>query len=624
MSATQGNLAALSRYVFRAPDWPTSLGFALLIAAIAGIGAFESAYVLADAYEGVFFVGIPTVVAAFLTAPLDRRLGGQFTYNRSSLLALACEIVVVVIISVVGLIALVTPLGQTFVLDSLLVALASIFALRLAVVMAVSHRDPLRAAIPASIQTATAAALLFVYSGTLLSLEVGGPLFEAYLEGYLSRAEEAPPELLLVGPSDFLLLAGMCVLYALGVYGFIRVFDRPWRRSLGVSGLDFIQGFIGHIAEGSRELEEFFEEIGEQAIVPVTVLSARRLDGTEKARFVLPMIHPGPMGDIGGGNLPRRVAEDAEGIAFPPHATAGHDFNLVTRSEVERLIDAADRASDRIEYDRTATQSVRSAVGSVSVLGQAFGDGALLVTSFAPTPTDDVEYGVGMSAMAEARASGLESVMLVDAHNCNDGLEGVDLGHVTPGSRRSFDLYDAAAGASERLADLPRHPIEVGTAWEETPWKPRDGIGPLGIRVATLRVGGQETAYVLIDGNNMEPGLRERIVDAVNAVEEIEVMTTDTHVVNTVESVNQVGEAIDSGELIDRITRLIDRARADYEPVAAGMATEHAEVTVFGNDRTETLASHANAAISMGAALAGAVILAVMAVSALIFFLAAS
>jgi putative membrane protein len=101
-------------------------------------------------------------------------------------------------------------------------------------------------------------------------------------------------------------------------------------------------------------------------------------------------------------------------------------------------------------------------------------------------------------------------------------------------------------------------------------------------------------------------------------------MTTDTHVVNTVESVNQVGEAIDPGELVDRITALVDRARADYEPVSAGMATEHAEVTVFGNDRTETLASHANAVISMGGALAGAVILAVMAVSALIFFVAAS
>jgi len=620
MSASQGNLAALSRFVFRAPDWPRSLGFALLIAGIAGVGAFESAFVLADAYEGVFFVGIPTIVAAVLTAPVDRRLGGQFTPNRASLLALACEIVVVVTISVAGAIALLTPLRQTFVIDALLVSLAGIFAFRLAVVMAVSHRNPLRAAVPASIQTVTAALLLFVYSGTLRFLEVGGPILEVFLQ----RADEAPPELLLVAPGHFLLLGTMCVLYALGVYVFIRVFDRPWQRSLGVSALDFIRGFIGHVAEESRELEEFFEEIGEDAIVPVTVFSARRADGTEKARFVLPMIHPGPMGEIGGGNLPRRVAEDAEGLAFPPHATAGHDFNLVTRSEVERLIDAADRAADRIDYSETASRSVRAGVGDVSVLGQAVGDDALLVASFAPTPTDDVEYGVGLSAMAEARAAGLENVMLVDAHNCNDGLEGADLGHVTPGSPRSFDLYEALAATSERLADCERYPIELGTAWEETPWEPEDGIGPLGIRVATFRVDGEETAYVLIDGNNMEPGLRERIVDAVDAVDEMEVMTTDTHVVNTVESVNQVGEALDADELIDRIRSLIDRARTDYEPVSAGLAIEHAEVTVFGNDRTETLASHANAVISMGAPLAGAVILAVMAMSVVIFFLAAS
>jgi putative membrane protein len=52
------------------------------------------------------------------------------------------------------------------------------------------------------------------------------------------------------------------------------------------------------------------------------------------------------------------------------------------------------------------------------------------------------------------------------------------------------------------------------------------------------------------------------------------------------------------------------------------MAVERATVTVFGNDRTETLASHANAMISMGGALALSFILAVTAVSALIFFLA--
>jgi putative membrane protein len=52
------------------------------------------------------------------------------------------------------------------------------------------------------------------------------------------------------------------------------------------------------------------------------------------------------------------------------------------------------------------------------------------------------------------------------------------------------------------------------------------------------------------------------------------------------------------------------------------MATDRAEVTVFGNDRTETLASQANVAISMGGALAAAVTLVAVAISVLVFFLA--
>lgn len=620
MTTTQGDLASLSRYIFRAPNWRSSVGFALVIAAVAGVAAFESAFVLDDAYQGVFYIGIPTLVAAFLTAPVDRWLGGQLTYNRSSLLALASEGIVVVLLAAAGGITLLTPLGQRFVFDVLIEALALVFAFRLAVVMAVSHRNPFRAAVPASLQTLSAAVLLFIYSGTLRFLEVGGPI----LDVYLSRSEEAPAALSIIGPTDFQLLLVTSLLYSVAVWGLILVIDRPWRRSLGVSGFDFVRGFIGHIAEGTNELEEFFEDIGEEAVVPVTVLSFERPDGTEKARFVLPMIHPGPMGEIGGGNLPRRVAVDAEGLAFPPHATAGHDFNLVTEAEVGELIAAARAAYDRIEFGELATPSVRSSAGEASVIGQAFDDDGLLVATFSPGFADDIEYGVGMSAKAEARIAGLDEVMFVDAHNCNNGLQGGNIGHVTPGSRRSFDLFRAARETAESLADAPRDRVELGTAWDPTDWAPADGIGPLGIRVAVARVGGQTTAYVLVDGNNMQPGLRDRIVAALDGVDEAEVMTTDTHVVNTVESTNQVGEAIDVEELLAVIQRLVEEATADLEPVRAGMATEHAEVTVFGNDRTETLASHANAVISMGGALAGAVIIATVAISVLVFLFAAS
>ena len=88
------------------------------------------------------------------------------------------------------------------------------------------------------------------------------------------------------------------------------------------------------------------------------------------------------------------------------------------------------------------------------------------------------------------------------------------------------------------------------------------------------------------------------------------------------EVMNQVGDEIDPADLAALVTDLVDDAVADLEPVEVGMESETARVTVFGNDRTEMLASTANAAISMGAPLAAGIIFASLTVSALIFLLA--
>ncbi|RRJ31164.1 DUF2070 family protein [Halocatena pleomorpha] len=639
MTRTQGDLAELSRFIFRAPSWYASVAFSLVIAALMGIAAFDTQYLLGDAWQGIFFVGVPTVLASVLTPYVDQRVGGQLTPNRASLLALFCELVVVVILTAAGALSALTSFDQRFIFDTLIASLASVFAIRLLVVMAISRKSMLIAAIPASIQTVAGGGLLFIYSGTLTYLEIGGPI----VRSFLARSSHAPEGFSEIAPDDFLLLAAICVVYAVAVWLFLLVIDRPWQNSLGVSVLDFIRGFVGHIAEGTRELEDFFEQLGEQAIVPVTVLSFRRKrDHTEKARFVLPMIHPGPMGEIGGGNLPKRVAQSTDGLGFPPHATAGHDFNLVTEREVDTVIDAADRAYEGIEYGSSASPSVQTTAGEVSIVGQSFSGGALLVGSYSPAFVDDVAYAVGLSAAAHAQRDGLDSIMLVDAHNCNNGLSGLDPGHVTPGSRRSLSLIDAANTAGARLVDAGEQSLSLGVAWDRTEWRPQDGIGPLGVRVAVVEVADQRTAYVLIDGNNMDPGLRDRIVETITgkaqrvafaadggddrsidvAIDVAEIMTTDTHVVNTVKAENQVGSEIPHEALMNLIVRLTEAAVDDLEPVEAGMNTEHATVTVFGNDRTETLASHANAMTSMGSALAGTFILAVIAVSALIFFFA--
>jgi len=634
MTASQGDLASMSRFIFRAPRWYTSWSFAIVLGAIIGVGAFgiepEGAnfiidagplVTLNDAFEGVFFIGIPTIIASAGTAWVDQRLGGRLSHNRASLLALLCEVVVVAFLGAGGAIALASEsLGSGFVFDVLFLGLASIFALRLFVITAISRHRPVVAAIPASIQTVAAATLLFVYSGSLYFFDLSD---RTLVQAFLSRPQEAPNALsYAVVPADFVLLGFICLIQAVAVVGFLYAIDRPWRANMGVSVLDFIAGFIGHIAEGSRELEDFFESVGEDAVVPVTVASFRRMDGIEKARWVLPMIHPGPMGEIGGGNLPKRVAQSADGLAFPPHATAGHDFNLVTEREVETIVDCANDAYESIDYTTHATESVRTVEGNAKVLGQAFDDDVLLVSTHSPEFADDVDYAVGLSCAAEARAGGFENVLLVDAHNCNDGLAGDDLGHVTPGSERSFDMMQASKAAAEALADADQYPLRLGTAWTNTEWGPIDGIGPLGIRAAVTEANDQLTAYVLIDGNNMEPGLRERILKALGErVEDAEVMTKDTHIVNQVEASNQVGESIDQGDLIAVIEDLVDDATADLEPVEAGMATERATVTVFGNDRTETLASHANVMVSLGGALALLVTAGTIAISLLIFLI---
>jgi putative membrane protein len=619
VTTTQSNLAGLSRYIFRVPRWYSSLTLSLALAALTGILAFDSAYPLGDASRGIFFIGLPTVAASVLTVPVDSALGGRLTSDRASLLALICEFLIVAVLVIAVLVSALLGLTQEFVLDALLVALAAVFALRLFVILATSTRSLLRAVFPASIQTLAAAVLLFVYSGTLYYLQVGGP----FLETFFARPEHTELELQYsIYPFDFVLLGITCLVHAAAVLVFLSIVDRPWQSSLDVSVLDFVQGFIGHLAEDSRELEDFFQEIGERAVVPVTVLSFRRPEGQEKARFTLPMIHPGPLGDIGGGSLPVQLAESTDALSFAPHATAGHDFNLVTKRDVDTICATAQRAIEGVEYTDTATRGVRTTEEDATLTGHAFGDSAFLVNTFSPACTDDVEYAVGLAAASEARSDGINDVLLADAHNCNDGLEGDDIGHVVPGSYHSFDLIVGAGRIGERLAGLEQHPLKLGTAWDRTPWEPEEGIGPLGVRVAVLEIDDHLTAYVLVDGNNMEPGLREHMLDSLGRVDTAEVMTSDNHAVNTVDAENQVGAEIPDDALVDLVESLVAAAIDDLEPVEAGMATERTEVTVFGNDRTETLASHANAMVPMATGLAAAFIVGVISVSVLIFFVA--
>lgn len=319
------------------------------------------------------------------------------------------------------------------VVDAVLLAAAGTFAFRLLVLVAVSEPPLIDRVVPAAVQpVSTAAVVAAIASGTGLA-----PVITV----------------------DLSVAAFAAVLYGGMVVGLVAIVDYPLGRQWGLSGFEFLHRFIEYLDGRANDLELLLAGLGRQVDVPVSVLSIRGTDGAEKARVVVPLAHPGPLAGVGGGRLPYRLAEDAEGVAFTPHGLAGYAHDPATRRDVDALCAAAADAAEQVTYEAAATPPVRERAGDATVRGQRFGDGSLLVSTFAPATTDDVDWEVGIEARAATGCRG--EPLLTDTHNVRR-TDAVDDGLTTPGSARSDALVaDAAADA---VADP--EPARAGTASE--------------------------------------------------------------------------------------------------------------------------------------------------------------
>lgn len=575
-------LASYADYLFEVPDIKISLGIALVLSAAFGAVAFPFA-VLQGMEAGLLLFFVPAVLATFLTTLVSKVFGENVTNGRAALVSLIMLAIVAVVTASTNLITHVAGRPYTYVGYAL--ALSLIYAMWMLVLLGISVNSLPKVIVPAGLQSLFSALALLFYTRS---------------------------------PVVYIDLVISSVIFISAAFAFVRFVDHPMVKSFGVSSLDFIQDFIAHLTEGSPAMEEFFEKIGESIDAPVNVLSFRKPGGAIKAIVITPYVHPGPMGEIGGGNLPTIVSGAfPEGLVFVPHGTAYHDFNLVSAEESEKVIRAARIALGRVQYSPLASRSCRVAVGNTKVLGQRFDDSLLLVSTQAPTSTEDIEFAVGFTAMAESRVAGARCSTVIDSHNCTEPFATA----IEPGTRDSYNIIRAAENASKALLAMPLGSLWLGVASSPPICTRLEGMGDLGIRVAVVEASGQRTAYIVIDGNNMVKGLREEIIDGL-PVDEAEVMTTDTHVVNTLSGANYVGQHLDCGLLVDTVAALVDRAIADLEPVEAGMESELAtDVTVFGSHKIAKLASTANAMVAMGGAFGVAVIVAALSLTMLILIL---
>jgi len=553
MKAVGGDvrIERLSRYLFVAPSWPVSLAIILILGFI--IDGASLRYHQEIRFFGTLCFTLPALAGFLVTKPLVNLSSRRITWNRSALLALSCA-VLSVIITLIGMVASISLLPFAYA-----VSIGFIFGGRLIVLAAIADYRQTRVLLPA-----------FVQSGA--GLLIGIFLFP-------------PPFGILALLFSFVFGAGFVLL--------IWAIERPLHRAFDIHVLSILNTFIAHITDGSKTMEDFFREIGEEVYIPQVSIFFRRPQ-KNGLLFTVPNVHPGPIGEIGGGNLPRYLQSAFPDLVMVSHGTATHDFNLVAEDEIGKIVTAIREASRDLRFTSRASRSFRSGYGSVSLLYQVFLDTILIVSTRSPEKTEDIDLGVGMAIMAEGHRS-FPHVAFVDAHNSFTG----DISSIQPGTLAAYEYQAAALQAVTAGPGHELFPLEIGIAQVIPPFSRSEGFGDQGIEALVVKAGGQTTAYVLIDGNNIQAGIRDQLRDhLLTRVDEAEIMTTDSHVVNLVSGKNPVGLVVPVDAIIPWIDRAVGEALADLSPAEAAGSTALCErVNVFGSQRVVQMASTVNAMV---------------------------
>jgi putative membrane protein len=382
------------------------------------------------------------------------------------------------------------------------------------------------------------------------------------------------------------------------VVGFVAVFlflwgiDRLGRKNYSLPTLPMFKAFLTNWVTGlNGPLEKHLEELGEDADIEVNLL---KFDSAKpKAAFIMPLVHPGPFKNIGSSLLPSMLKGNYEREFGCNAATLlgilGHELDLASQTQNRRIVTQVLISAKFQASVALATPLVKATEGAASASCQIFGETALLSFSLAPKTTEDMPQELGCAVDEEAKKLGLKFAMVVNAHNSLNDIIDTD--------EHLAELKVAASKCLNIAVTQKKAPLRVGAATVyPRDFSLKDGMGTGGITAIVVEVEGQKTAYVVIDGNNMVSGLREKILASLTALgfAESEVFTTDTHAVSALSTgrrgYHPVGEAMDHAVLIRYIGEAAKQAISSLEPAKAGFTRFVVpQVRVIGEERLNSV-----------------------------------
>jgi putative membrane protein len=283
-------------------------------------------------------------------------------------------------------------------------------------------------------------------------------------------------------------------------------------------------------------------------------------------------------------------------------------------SECDKIARATRKLAENTEYSKQVGEFHRlkwsdenkDEYSNLNICAQKFGNGTVYVHTSSPDSTDDIDYPTGESIIKKAEFETKQKSLFIDAHNCLEPGTGVTFF----GSKKANNMLELVSKLNKKLRASPNYTINTGFA-NYTKFRVSQGIGPAGVQVLVIncetgvkKARKHYNAYILIDGNNMVPGLRERILKALfktTKVDDAEVFTTDNHVVNaTMGGYNPVGLKLDHGRLIDQVCQLVKEAIHNCKPSEVGVNSGIVKnIRIFGQNTIMRLSTTINSTISI-------------------------
>ena len=395
--------------------------------------------------------------------------------------------------------------------------------------------------------------------------------------------------------AGFVVLVAGLIFSALGVAGIIRNVERAGTPSIGDSPMDLFRTFLRHwLKSEGNSLEDRLTRLGSTAEIHTSILSFLGADKKTKSCVIVSDFHPGPYRDLGSGGLPSTLKAAVEttvgGVAHVPHGISNHEHNIISREDINQLLQEINKHYPQNSESSTASRLIRAGAGEAKASAQSFGKTVLLTLTLAPHDMEDIPEEVQEAIERTASERGFRAIV-ADAHNSLSSQTSIT-------QRQANELIEAATKALDSVKQAQQAPFKAGAAADPlAEFRLEDGIGPGGLSVLTVKTDGQLTAYITVDGNNMETGFRGRVLHALKEVgaDEGEIMTTDTHLVTGLVrsplGYHPVGEHIDKDLFIRKVKETVRRAISNMDNSAAGFSQFNLKLRVLGSETFESITS---------------------------------